>query len=89
MLFYRQQTKDTHMSVLVQFVVGQFDFLKGNHLLHQLLSGEGGVRVNVQPAGRGQERDHEEEEVERRVTSCALIGLAAFETSVRNQRSTA
>jgi len=39
------------MSVLVQFVVCQLDFLEGNHLLHQLLSGERRVRVDVQPAG--------------------------------------
>lgn len=39
------------MSVLVQFVVCQFDFLEGNHLLHQLLSSERRVRVDIQPAG--------------------------------------
>ena len=39
------------MSVLVQFVVRQFDLLEWNHLLHELLSGERGVRVDVQPAG--------------------------------------
>lgn len=37
--------------MLVQFVVRQFDLLEGNHLLHQLLSGERRVRVDVQPAG--------------------------------------
>lgn len=37
------------MSVLVQFVVRQLDFLEGNHLLHQLLPGERRVRVDVQP----------------------------------------
>ena len=57
-----------HMSVLVQFVVCQFDFLEGDHLLHELLSGERGVRVDVQPAGG------REEEEERRVISSALIG---------------
>lgn len=55
------------MSVLVQFVVCQFDFLEGDHLLHELLSGERGVRVDVQPAGG-------REEEERRVISSALIG---------------
>lgn len=43
------------MSVLVQFVVRQFDLLEGNHLLGELLSGERRVRVDVQPAG-GAER---------------------------------
>lgn len=28
------------MTVLVQFVVRQFDLLERNHLLHELLSGE-------------------------------------------------
>lgn len=46
------------MSVLVQFVVRQFDFLEGNHLLHQLLSGERGVRVDVQPAGEEEAAGH-------------------------------
>lgn len=56
------------MSVLVQFIVCQFDFLEGDHLLHELLSGERGVRMDVQPAGG------REEEEERRVISSALLG---------------
>lgn len=30
----------THVTMLVQLVVRQFDLLKGNHLLHELLPGE-------------------------------------------------
>lgn len=52
------------MSVLVQLVVRQFHFLEGNHLLHELLSGERGVRVHVQP----------EEEEEKPVTFSTVIG---------------
>lgn len=40
--------------MLVQLVVGQFDLLEGDHLLHELLSGERGVRMDVQPAGPGE-----------------------------------
>lgn len=29
------------MTMLVQLVVRQFDLLEGNHLLHELLAGEG------------------------------------------------
>lgn len=39
----------THMAVLIQLVVGEFDFFEGHHLLQQLLSRERGVRVHVQP----------------------------------------
>lgn len=46
--------RNAHMSMLVQLVVCQLDLLKGNHLLHQLLSGERRVRVDVQPAGEGE-----------------------------------
>lgn len=53
------------MSVLVQLVVRQLDFLKGNHLFDELLSAERGVRVDVQPAG-GEE--------EEGVRSSAVIG---------------
>lgn len=35
--------------MLIQLVVGELDFLKGHHLLQQLLSCEWGVRVHVQP----------------------------------------
>lgn len=52
------------MSVLIQFVVGQFDFLEGHHLLHELLSGEGRVGVDIQPAV----------EEEREVKRLTLIG---------------
>lgn len=47
----RRSKTSAHMSVLVQFVVRQLDFLEGNHLLHELLPGERRVRVDVQPAG--------------------------------------
>ncbi len=53
--------------MLVQLVVRQFDFLEGNHLLHQLLSGERWVRVDVQPA-------REEEEIK----SSVVIGWESF-----------
>ena len=36
------------MSMLVQFIVGKFDLFEGNHLFQQLLSGKGGVGVDVQ-----------------------------------------
>lgn len=39
----------THVAVLIQLVVGEFDFFEGHHLLQQLLSGERGVRVHIQP----------------------------------------
>lgn len=41
--------KATHVAVLIQLVVGEFDFFEGHHLLQQLLSSEWGVRVYVQP----------------------------------------
>lgn len=48
----KEEKSGAHMSVLVQFVVRQLHFLKGNHLLHQLLAGEWRVWVDVQPAGK-------------------------------------
>lgn len=38
--------------MLVQLVVGQFDLLEGDHLLHELLPGERWVRMDVQPAAQ-------------------------------------
>ena len=37
----------TYMAILVHVIVGQFGFLKADHLLSQLLSGEGRIRVQV------------------------------------------
>lgn len=39
----------THMAMLIQLIVGEFDFFEGHHLLQQLLSCEWGVRVHIQP----------------------------------------
>lgn len=39
----------THMAMLIQLVVGEFDFFEGHHLLQQLFSCERGVRVHIQP----------------------------------------
>lgn len=39
----------THVAMLIQLVVGEFDFFEGHHLLQQLLSREWGVRVHIQP----------------------------------------
>lgn len=41
--------RDTHMAMLIQLIVGEFDFFEGHHLLQQLLSCEWGVRVHIQP----------------------------------------
>lgn len=48
------------MSVLVQLVVCQLDFLEGNHLFHELLPGERRVRVDVESGGGEGERRGEE-----------------------------
>lgn len=48
--------KATHVPVLIQLVVGEFDFFEGHHLLQQLLSSERGVRVYVQPKKKPQEK---------------------------------
>ena len=39
------------MSILIQIIVGQLDFLEGDVVLHPLCPGGGGLRVNVEPAG--------------------------------------
>ena len=39
------------MSLVVQFVIGQFEFVEADHLPHPRLPGRGGVRVDVDPRG--------------------------------------
>lgn len=41
----------SYVSVLVQGVVGQFEFKKGHRLLHPVAAGGRGVWVEVRPAG--------------------------------------
>lgn len=40
---------DTYMPLVIQFVVGQFQLVKADHLTHPRLSGGWGVRVDVDP----------------------------------------
>ena len=41
----------THQSVFVRQVVGEFELVEGDDLLHPLLAGVGAVRVDVHPLG--------------------------------------
>jgi hypothetical protein len=41
-----------NLSILVHFVVGEFDLLEGDDLLPELVAGEGRVGVHVEPGGR-------------------------------------
>lgn len=63
--------KATHVAVLIQLVVGEFDFFEGHHLLQQLLSSEWGVRVYVQPKKKntGKRPAHK-----KNLTSCLVHG---------------
>lgn len=47
------QQSDTHVAVVVQQVVGEFEFIKGDDLLHPLGAFGRGVRVIVDSARRG------------------------------------
>ena len=48
----RDASSVTYKSVLVQQVVGQFEFLERHRLLGELLPTEGRVRVDVQSRGQ-------------------------------------
>ena len=45
------QMKITYQSVFVGYVVGEFQFVKGDNFLHPLFSSGGAVGVNVHPLG--------------------------------------
>lgn len=46
----------TYMPLVVQFVVGQFQLVKADHLTHPRLSGGRGVRVDVDSGRHGRVR---------------------------------
>lgn len=52
-----KHSKSIYVSVLVQVVVGEFEFVKEHWLLHPLRTGGGRVRVNVQPADRKKQKN--------------------------------
>ena len=42
-----------YLSVLIEHVVGQFEFLEADGLFAELFSGEGRVGVHIEPGGKG------------------------------------